>query len=101
MADAPVRLCCMQRHWTVACPDGLVMCELCFERFPEGHLMGDKDDHSKRWNVCIECGFRENVAGMLVVMAGGFKRCPRASRRDHAACPSNDASANVAESTER
>ena len=30
----PIRLCCGQRHWTVACPDGLVLCGLCLHRKP-------------------------------------------------------------------
>ena len=31
-AAVPVRACCGRRHWTVECPDGLVMCCLCFRR---------------------------------------------------------------------
>jgi hypothetical protein len=33
MVEPPVRLCCSQRHWGSICPDGKVMCQLCFERF--------------------------------------------------------------------
>lgn len=29
----PVRLCCGQRHLGPMCPDGKVMCCLCFDRF--------------------------------------------------------------------
>ena len=52
-AQAPVRLCCLQRHYGALCPDGLVMCCLCFERFPPERLSetvdGDKQD------VCLAC----------------------------------------------
>ena len=71
--DGPVRLCCGERHWTVACNDGLVMCELCFSRFPDFELMRDADDPSKRWNICLSCGERENWAAMVLLMTGGRK----------------------------
>jgi hypothetical protein len=28
----PVRVCCMTRHYGPVCPDGKVMCPICFER---------------------------------------------------------------------
>lgn len=31
--ELPVRICCGQRHNGPVCPDGLVMCCLCFDRF--------------------------------------------------------------------
>ena len=34
MRKPPVRLCCFKRHWGVICPDKLVMCQLCYKRFP-------------------------------------------------------------------
>lgn len=50
---APVRLCCGERHYGVQCPDGKVMCCLCFERFSVEDLSetvdGDKQD------VCLRC----------------------------------------------
>ena len=52
MDEAPVRLCCGQRHWTVACPDGKVMCCLCFNRFEQDEL---HEDGEGRWDVCIAC----------------------------------------------
>lgn len=73
----PVRLCCGERHYGARCPDGRVMCSHCFERFPDDELMRDEHDRSKRWDVCLECGYRENVFGLFLVMAGGFKRPPR------------------------
>lgn len=50
--EAPVRLCCGQRHWTVSCPDGLTMCCLCFSRFPVEKLWTDEEG---TWDVCIPC----------------------------------------------
>ena len=49
----PIRLCCGQRHWTVACPDGLVLCGLCFCRKPveEMNILPD----GRRENVCKLC----------------------------------------------
>ena len=35
---APVRICCGKRHLSVDCPDGHVMCCLCFDRFPVSDL---------------------------------------------------------------
>lgn len=49
----PVRLCCGQRHWTVTCPDGKVMCCICFSRFAREELHAD--DQGQRWNICIPC----------------------------------------------
>lgn len=37
--ELPVRLCCGQRHVGAECPDGLVMCCLCFERVPKEQLV--------------------------------------------------------------
>jgi hypothetical protein len=55
--DAPVRLCCGQRHFGPVCPDGMVMCCLCFERVPQAKLNvaanGQKED------VCNECAKKE------------------------------------------
>ena len=51
--NGPVRLCCMQRHRTVACPDGKVMCQLCFDRFDKDDLMVDED--GVKWDVCKTC----------------------------------------------
>jgi hypothetical protein len=49
----PVRLCCGQRHGGVQCLDGLVMCAVCFHRFPvEGlHVTGDGVPE----DVCLGC----------------------------------------------
>lgn len=58
MKDAPVRVCCGQRHHGVTCPDGLVMCCLCFHRFPVEALNvvdGRPED------VCRSCAEHERV----------------------------------------
>jgi len=36
--DPPVRLCCGERHAGVVCPDGKVMCGLCFGKFEREDL---------------------------------------------------------------
>ncbi len=50
--EAPVRLCCGQRHWGAVCPDGLVMCCLCFERVTQDKL---NVNDGKKEDVCLEC----------------------------------------------
>lgn len=49
----PTRLCCGERHWSVECPDGRVMCCICFNRVPIRKLntlpSGEQED------VCIPC----------------------------------------------
>jgi len=36
--DAPVRICCYKRHRGPICPDGLVMCCICFNRVAKEQL---------------------------------------------------------------
>lgn len=56
----PVRLCCGQAHLGVQCPDGKVMCCMCFERFDLADLnttpTGQKED------CCKRCGDEERTA---------------------------------------
>lgn len=52
MNAAPVRLCCGMRHYGALCPDGKVMCEVCFDRFPPEDLF--TDSHGT-WNLCKLC----------------------------------------------
>jgi len=52
MRQAPVRICCGTRHWSVQCPDGLTMCILCFDRFPESELFRDAGGV---WDICQAC----------------------------------------------
>jgi hypothetical protein len=60
----PVRLCCGQRHATVQCPDGLVMCCICFSRVPVTGLHAD--EHGYIWDVCRECKREENEHAQLM-----------------------------------
>lgn len=58
MNDAPVRLCCGERHWGPQCKDGLVMCQLCFDRFSTDKLHvvdGIPED------VCQDCAEKEEA----------------------------------------
>lgn len=59
---APVRLCCGQRHVGAQCPDGKVMCCLCFERFDVADLDVDPDD-GKPWDACKDCAEKERTHG--------------------------------------
>lgn len=66
-SDAPVRSCCGQRHYGPVCPDGLVMCCHCFNRFPKDRLAlaeeGDGLDPSSApiyLDVCRTCKARED-----------------------------------------
>jgi hypothetical protein len=50
---APVRLCCGQRHSGALCPDGKVMCCLCFERVTLAELSETVD--GQLTDVCKTC----------------------------------------------
>lgn len=75
--EIPVRPCCGQRHWTTQCPDGKVMCCLCFSRFEveELHIDGD----GQREDVCEPCARHETE--VMENIAKGMCVCPR-YRRD-------------------
>lgn len=51
--EPPTRLCCGQKHHGPVCPDGKVMCCLCFNRVNQDELHvlpdGQKED------VCNDC----------------------------------------------
>jgi len=51
------RLCCGKRHFGPVCPDGFVMCCLCFRRVPQEELNVTAD--GKKEDVCQECAQRE------------------------------------------
>jgi hypothetical protein len=51
--EPPVRACCAQRHYGPVCPDGLVMCCLCFQRFEVSELSVEEDGATV--DVCREC----------------------------------------------
>jgi len=50
----PVRICCGQDHDGPVCPDGLVMCCLCFSRFEPEYLWTDSEN--QKWDICRGCG---------------------------------------------
>lgn len=55
--DPPYRLCCGRPHWGVVCPDGKVMCELCFKRVNQEdlHRIEEGDLQGMREDVCQKC----------------------------------------------
>jgi len=54
---SPVRLCCGRRHSGVLCPDGLVMCCICYHRFP---VEGLHETDGGREDVCLGCAEQES-----------------------------------------
>ena len=62
MVDEPARLCCGKRHFGPVCPDGMVMCCLCFDRFEVSNLNVSEDGTPE--NVCKECAEMEANAGL-------------------------------------
>lgn len=53
--DAPLTwLCCGQRHFGSVCPDGLVVCCVCFSRFTQDQLYTDPAD-GRPVDVCLGC----------------------------------------------
>lgn len=61
----PVRVCCGLRHEGVACPDDLVMCQLCFERVPLDQLRVVADGIRGATvveNVCQKCAAQDGVS---------------------------------------
>lgn len=56
----PVRSCCGQRHLGAECPDGLVMCALCFDRVPKDRLY--LLPNGAREDVCVDCAANEEQA---------------------------------------
>lgn len=60
LVEPPIRLCCFQRHWGPVCPDGLVMCCLCYFRFAIKDLAVDKKD-GKPIDICKPCKRMSNT----------------------------------------
>lgn len=56
---AMVRLCCGERHYGPMCPDGMVMCCICFGRFGTDQL--NRSDDGQLEDVCKECAGRERA----------------------------------------
>jgi hypothetical protein len=70
----PFRVCCGQQHHGPVCPDGLVMCCLCFKRVARDRLHiledGDGADVSSApiyEDVCLICKKREARWGTAAV----------------------------------
>lgn len=64
MNEPPVRLCCRQRHFGVVCPDGKVMCQLCYSRFGTDQLY--VDENGDKWDYCLECAEMEKVVAASI-----------------------------------
>lgn len=52
MTEPPIRLCCGQRHLRPVCPDGKVMCCLCFKRVEQTDLAVED---GQKVDVCLPC----------------------------------------------
>lgn len=52
MREPPVRLCCFQRHYGAQCPDGRVMCCVCFNSFVVADLA---TENGVPLDVCKAC----------------------------------------------
>lgn len=69
-----VRLCCGQEHSGVVCPDGKVMCCLCFLRFEIAEL--NVGDDGRKEDVCRKCAEEETKfirKRLLTLIAGRGK----------------------------
>lgn len=87
---APVRLCCGKRHLGPVCPDGKVMCCLCFSRVDQDQLNvaanGQKED------VCKKCDELEKAHAEVERLEAILASWPNAigeARADNAA-PTHD-----------
>jgi len=68
--DAPIRVCCGQRHHGPVCPDGLVMCCICFNRVTRDRLhvleegAGASVESAPIYeDLCVTCKKREQRWG--------------------------------------
>lgn len=50
----PVRLCCGEHHKGAMCPDGLIMCCVCFERVSVAELY--IEENGDVIDMCKPCG---------------------------------------------
>lgn len=57
--EIPVRICCGQPHLGPECPDGKVMCCLCFERVEKSELNILPDGSME--DVCKRCAEAEKA----------------------------------------
>jgi hypothetical protein len=70
--EPPVRLCCLKRHNGTVCPDGKVMCCLCFDRFSKEELNIGPDGRPE--NVCRVCAEEEKNLKNLKKSVDGPKK---------------------------
>lgn len=54
LRQEPVRLCCSKRHAGPVCPDGMVMCCICYGRWEISELYVDAAGVT--WDMCKGCG---------------------------------------------
>lgn len=54
---APVRICCGKPHVGPVCPDGKVMCALCFDRVTASEAWRDRNGQA--WDLCVSCGDKD------------------------------------------
>lgn len=66
--EHPIRNCCQQHHLGPVCPDGLVMCRICFKRVSRDrlHVLDDGDGAEVSSapiyeDVCRACRARERL----------------------------------------
>lgn len=59
--EPPIRLCCFERHFGPVCPDGTVMCCLCFGKYEQDQLAMDG---GVKIDVCKDCYMNERKAVM-------------------------------------
>jgi hypothetical protein len=69
-SEAPVRSCCGRRHFGPVCPDGRVMCCMCFRRVTQDRLAvlepgdgGAMESAPILADVCRTCKQREDRWG--------------------------------------
>ncbi len=72
--QAPTRLCCGQRHIGPVCPDGMVMCCMCFNRVHQDRL--NVASNGQKEDVCSECAEGERNAKAQEAQVASAGPCP-------------------------
>lgn len=55
--EPPTRICCGQKHFGVVCPDGKVMCCVCFYRVSQDKL--NTLENGMKEDCCLDCANKE------------------------------------------
>lgn len=63
--DPPVRPCCGERHFGALCPDGSVMCCLCFNKYP---LSAMSEEGGVKTDVCPNCATIERLQAEVATL---------------------------------